>query len=176
VAWSKSAIFRAWLECALRPTQQFSGGWNLPPAGGLARGDFRCSVWSNVVTPDEAAPVALTGYSSGEWAPGGGREITSGSGWPGGGPILAGHGTAGGFASAAGAITFGADNTVSDGPVTMAGIFGDMVFHAGQPVGPGVAQYQGLAFHYYGGEAGVLDGTFTVVWPPQRVAQIRLSF
>jgi hypothetical protein len=177
VAWSKSAIYREWLACALRPTPLFTGGWNLPPATGLERGDFRCAVYSNLPTPDETAPVAQTGYNTGEWQ-GGGREITNPPNWLNGGPVMTGHGTAGGFTSAGGLITFGADNTVSDGPVTMSGIFGDLVFHAGQPFGPPNApyvQYQGLCFHYYGGPAEVDGGTFTVVWPPERVAQIQFT-
>jgi hypothetical protein len=178
VAWSKSAIFRGWLECALRPTAFFNGGWNLPPASNITRGDFRCSLWNDTVTPDEAAPIALTGYNGylnqGEWRPAG-REVTNPPNWSNGGTAMTGHGTDGGFTSAGGLITFGADNTVSAGPVTMTDIFGDMVFHGGQAQGPlnNPAGYQGLCFHYYGGLCEVDAGTFTVVWPPERVAQIQ---
>jgi hypothetical protein len=38
----------------------------------------------------------------------------------------------------------------------------------------GPVTYQGLCFHYFGGEQAVADGLFTVVWPPERIAQLQL--
>jgi hypothetical protein len=190
MAWSRSAIFRAWLECALAPVPGFNGGWDLPGAVGQ-RGDFRCSLWRNLNTPDETAPLSQSGLSTigSAWQyfqnnadgrdstgpPNGGPALGA---WPTGGPTLTGTGPAGGFTSAEGLITFGADNATSNGPCTMDDIYGDMVFHFGSLSAPppfGTVIYQGVCFHYYGGECDVVDGTFTVVWPPERVAQIQLT-
>jgi hypothetical protein len=82
-----------------------------------------------------------------------------------------------GFASAGTTITFGGDNCTSNGILTLAGIHGDFVydFYSNTIGAAGLLNFQGLAFHWYGGEAGVLDGTFTVVWPtPERIAQLQL--
>lgn len=180
MAWSKSAIFRAWLECALGPRPGFTSGWNKPPGGGgydpdPSLGTFLCSLWRDGITPDETAPAITTGYGSagGQWVTNTGQEVTAGSGWPAGGVILTGTGTAGGFNSAGGTITFGGANAVSPIPVTMSGIYGDMVFHY-QADGT-ISRFQGLCFHYYGGPCEVDAGTFTVVWPPERIAQIQFG-
>jgi hypothetical protein len=194
--WSRSAVFRAWLECALQPrigwapapTTRWAGGWNLGP-GPL--NTFNCSLWKDTITPDETAPIELTGFATvgsvwqffnadtgngmdSTWA---GGKPDNGEAWPIGGRLIPGTGQEGGFSSAGGLITFGGGNPVSNGLCTMALIHGDMVFCLGiAPIGPptGPVQYQGLAFHYYGGEQRVTDGTFTVVWPPEGVAQLQV--
>jgi hypothetical protein len=187
VAWSKSAIFRAWLECALAPVPGFTGGWNLPAPVPDQVGDFRCSLWKDRpgFTPDETAPLAETGLAApgSVWEdyPGDGMDSArppntgpAANAWPAGGPMITGTGRGGGFDSAGGLITFGGDNAVSAGPCTMSLIFGDMVWHFGADALATVF-YQGVCFHYYGGETDVTDGTFTVVWPPERIAQIQLA-
>jgi hypothetical protein len=189
VAWSKSAIFRAWLESALRPTPNFSGGWNRPYTGPQQVGAYHVSLWTDGNTPDETAPANLTGLAvvGGQWErynpppTGVGMDSTVAGNtgpalgaWPPGGPPVPGTGQLGGFTSAGGLITFGGGNPVSAAPCVMHSIVGDMVFHFHIQTGAGLAQYQGLAFHYYGGAQRVTQGTFTVVWPPERVAQIQL--
>jgi hypothetical protein len=183
VAWSKSAIFRAWLECALAPMAGFAGGWNLPFGPANQVGAFHCSLWIDQITPDETAPVGQTGLTTGQWAQispppaGNGMDSTWVAGptdltWPLGGPRIPGTGQAGGFTSAGGLVTFGGGSPVSAGPCTMGLIVGDMVFHFVAP--SGTVNYQGVCFHYYGGEQRVTDGTFTVIWPPEGIAQLQL--
>jgi hypothetical protein len=188
MAWTKSAVFRSWLECALGPLAGWGGGWNR--AGGInSVNDWRCSLWKDTITPDETADVVDSGFAvpgspwhlfnantgngmDSSWAEG--RPEYAGA-WPVGGPRIPGTGQLGGFTSAGGLVTFGGGNATSDGLCTMRLIFGDMVFCPGlYPPLNSLVPNQGLCFHYYGGEASVADGTFTVVWPPERIAQLQL--
>jgi hypothetical protein len=182
-------VFRGWLESALAPVAGFQGGWNRPTTGGFNLNAWRCSLWKDGITPDETAPAALTGFAGvgGQWQfidpnTGQGMDSTWAEGkpeyaaaWPLGGPLIGGTGQNGGFTSAGGLVTFGGDDVASNGLCTMRLIFGDMVFCEGL-VAPntGPVTYQGLCFHYYGGEQAVADGLFTVVWPPERIAQLQL--
>ena len=58
-------------------------------------------------------------------------------------------------------VAMTATNLAGGGNVTLANVYGDMVydFSLGAPVAK-----QGLAFHWFGGVQGVTAGTFTVIW------------
>jgi hypothetical protein len=190
---------------APHPTFRYTGpdpaysGWNLPPfeepnAGNRFIGvnEFRCCLFGDdidTMTPPAeegsggaaalgtgTGPTAVSPFQIARALPAGAAGVPQ---WQGGGQRIPRTGQDGGYDTQGSVITFGGDNVASNGVLTMAGVHGDLVFNLNSDLtgaGPaGAIPFQGVCFHWYGGEAGVTDGTFTVVWPsPERVAQIQL--
>ena len=147
MAWSGSGIFNSWVRDALGPTASF--------AGKLASDTFNGSLYNNTVVPDNTIASASTAYNTGQWVTG--NEVTDPN-WTAGGRALTGVAL-----SAAGLnyVALTASNLAGAGNVTLANVYGDMVydFTLATPVAK-----QGLAFHFFGGVQGVTAGTFTVLW------------
>jgi hypothetical protein len=153
-----SAIFRAWLS------DQLSGTIT---AGKMNNADvFKAALYGNSGTPDKTAAAASTAYGAGAWIAG--NEVTDPN-WPAGGQTIAGTGSGGGFTSATNLITWTGSNTAGAGNVTLANVYGDLVydFTLASPV-----VKQGAAFHYFGGAQSVTAGTFTVNWNASGIIQV----
>lgn len=143
MAWT-SGIFRQFTADALAPTASFApnlstgGTWTVP-------------LYPTGVSPDNTVTAANSAYGAGVWT----GEITD-TNWPAKGRALA-WGTATRWTSTSTYVMFDSDDTTGAGNVTLAGVFGDLVFDDGKttPVAD-----QGLCFHSFGGTQGVTAGTF----------------
>jgi hypothetical protein len=159
MAFGASAVFRQTIADALAPTASFVGKWN-------GADSYKCALYGNTGTPDKTVAATLTAYNAGQWVTG--NEITD-TNWAAGGRVVTGTGSGGGYSSSASAVTFDGTDTAGAGNVTVANVYGDLVYD--DTLTTPVAD-QGLAFHYYGGPQGVTAGTFTVVWNANGIAQI----
>jgi hypothetical protein len=161
MAWTGtqgSGIFRQFLADALAATANFTPHL-------ASGGTWQAALFGNTGTPDNTVAAASSAYNTGQWLTT--SEVTD-TGWPAKGRPLA-WGTATRWTSATTLITFDADDTAGSTNVTLAGVYGDLVFDDAmtQPVAD-----QGLAFHYFGGVQGVTAGTFTIVWHANGVARV----
>jgi hypothetical protein len=154
VAFTASAIFREW------PIQMFqvSGtGYT-----GLDSDTVKLANFGNTGTPDKDAAVGLTGYAAAASAWVTGNEVidTSGGGnWPAGGLALASKTFT---TPATGVAMFDAADRAGTGNVTLAGVFGGLVYD--DTITAGSVADQGVCFNYYGGTQSVTSGTFTVIF------------
>lgn len=155
MAWPGSGIYRQFTADALAPTASFAP--NLASGG-----TWNAALYPTGVSPDNTTTAALSAYGSASWT----GEITD-TNWAAKGRPLA-WGTATRWTSTSTYAMFDSDDTAGAGNVTLAGVFGDLVFDDGKttPVAD-----QGLAFHYFGGTQGVTAGTFTIVWHSNGVAR-----
>lgn len=162
MSWSASGIFRQAIADALGPTASFAMKWNGTDV-------YKCALYNNTPTPDKTVTAALSAYNaaSSQWLTA--NEVTDATNWTAGGRTITGTGSAGGFSSTGGTITFDGTDTAGGGNVTLANVFGDLVYDS--TVTTPVAN-QGLAFHYYGGVQGQTAGTFTVIWNAAGIAQV----
>jgi hypothetical protein len=158
MAWTASGVFRAWLS------DQLSGTITV---GKMNNADvYKAALYGVGLTPDKTVAAATSAYNTGQWVTGG--EITDPN-WPAGGQTVAGTGSGGGFTSATNLITFDGTDTAGSGNVSVAGVYGDLLydFTLATPVAK-----QGAAFHYFGGAQQVTAGTFTVIWNANGLIQI----
>lgn len=159
MAWANSKVFRQWVADSLAPTASFVGKWNSTDV-------FKAALFGTTPTPDNTVTAALSAYTAGQWIVG--SEITDAN-WPAGGQTVAGTGSAGGFTSTSNLITFDGTDTAGSGNVSVAGVYGDLLydFTLATPVAK-----QGAAYHYFGGPQQVTAGTFTIIWNVNGLMQI----
>jgi hypothetical protein len=149
VAWSNSKIFREWV---LQVYQVSGTGYT-----GLDSDTVNVALYNTTATPDQDAAVGSTGYNTGVWITG--NEVTDATNWVAGGRPL----TSKTFTNAAAATPmFDAADLAGGGNVTLAGVFGCLVYD--NTISAGTVAKQGVSFHYFGGSQGVTAGTFTVIW------------
>jgi hypothetical protein len=149
VAWSNSKIFREWM---LQMYQVSGTGYT-----GLDSDTVNVALYNTTATPDQDAAVGSTGYNTGVWITG--NEVTDATNWVAGGRPLTGKT----FTNAAAATPmFDAADLAGGGNVTLAGVFGCLVYD--NTISAGTVAKQGVSFHYFGGSQGVTAGTFTVIW------------
>lgn len=149
MAWTDSRIFREWLVQAY----QVSGtGYT-----GLDSDTVKVALFNNSVTPDRDAAVASTGFNTGTWVVA--NEVTDATNWVSGGRALASKTFT---TPSTGVFMFDAADLAGGGNVTLAGVFGCLVYD--DTITAGTVADQGASFHYFGGTQGVTGGTFTVVW------------
>jgi hypothetical protein len=149
VAWSNSKIFREWV---LQVYQVSGTGYT-----GLDSDTVNVALYNTTATPDQDAAVGSTGYNTGVWITG--NEVTDATNWVAGGRPL----TAKTFTNAAAATPmFDAADLAGGGNVTLAGVFGCLVYD--NTITAGTVAKQGVSFHYFGGSQGVTAGTFTIIW------------
>jgi hypothetical protein len=148
MAWSNSKIFQEWVS----QVYQVSGtGYT-----GLDSDTVNVALFNNSVTPDQNAAVASTGFNTGTWVTG--NEVTDATNWVSGGRALASKTITAGTAT----LTFDAADLAGGGNVTLASVFGCLVYD--NTITAGTVAKQGCSFHYFGGSQSVTAGTFTVVW------------
>lgn len=149
MAFTASAIFREWLVQAY----QVSGtGYT-----GLDSDATKVALFNNSVTPDKDAAVASTGYNTGTWLTA--NEVTDATNWVAGGRVLASKTFT---TPATGVFMFDAADLAGGGNVTLANVYGCLVYD--DSITAGTVADQGVSFHYLGGAQSVSAGTFTVVW------------
>lgn len=149
MAWTDSRIFREWLVQAY----QMSGtGYT-----GLDSDTVKAALFNNSVTPDRDAAVASTGFNTGTWVVA--NEVTDATNWVSGGRALASKTFT---TPSTGVFMFDAADLAGGGNVTLAGVFGCLVYD--DSITAGTVADQGASFHYFGGSQGVTGGTFTIVW------------
>lgn len=124
--------------------------------GSLSADTINVSLFGNI-TPDKTAAVGSTGYNTGVWTTG--NEITS-TNWAAGGRPLASKTFA--LDTGSSSICFTAANLAGGGNVTLASVYGCLVYD--NTITGGTVAAQGLCFNYFGGSQSVTAGTFTVIW------------
>jgi len=158
MAWTNSKIFRQFIADAVAKTASFSCNWNSTDV-------FKAALFPTGTTPDATVSAANSAYNAGVWTSG--TELTD-TNWPAGGRAVTGTGSGGGYASSGTTITFDGADTSGAGNVTLAGVFGDLLYDTVASV----VTNQGAAFHYFGGSQGVTAGTFTIVWNASGLMQV----
>lgn len=149
MAWTASAVFREWMS----QMYQVSGtGYT-----GLDSDTVNVALFNNTPTPDKDAVVASTGYNTGQWVVA--NEVTDATNWVAGGRPLASKTFT---TPATGVMMFDAADTAGGGNMTVANVFGVLVYD--NTITAGTVAKQGVSYHYLGGAQQVTAGTFTVVW------------
>lgn len=152
MSWTDSRVFRAFvtspmLAAATAPTSYVS----------LTADVVKAALFNNTGTPDRDAAVASTGYNTGQWVTA--NEVTGSSEWVAGGRTLA---TAAFSQSAGGINTYTAANLAGSASVTMANIYGCLVYD--NTISGGTVAKQGVCYNYFGGAQSVTAGTFSLNW------------
>lgn len=156
MAWSASAIFRAWVtNPMLKQGSAVTGG-----TGEIVTNDsVKAALYNNTGTPDKDAAVALTGYNAAtsQWVTA--NEVTDATNWVAGGRAL---GTKTITQPSSGVNMFDAADLAGGGTLTLAATYGCLVYD--DTITGGTVSKQGICFNYFGGAQQVTAGTFTIVW------------
>lgn len=149
MAWSASAIFRAFLTDALENTAAFDLG-GTPDA-------FLVALYDNDITPDNDVTSANSAYNVDQWVSAGNEVFEAGQ-WASGGVALT---TPDISNPAVDVVMFDALDTASGAAADLANVFGCLVYD--DTLAAPVAN-QGVCYNYFGGSNSVVNGTFTVAW------------
>jgi hypothetical protein len=132
-------------------------------SGGLIADSVKAALFNNSVSPDATAVLASTGYNTGTWVTA--NEVTDATNWVAGGRALGSKtyaSVAAGSQTTPGAIGFDAADLAGGGVMTVANVYGCLVYDS--TITAGTVAKQGLCFNYFGGVQSVTGGTFTIVW------------
>lgn len=132
--------------------------------GSLSADVINVALFGNTPTPNKDDTVANTGYNTGQWLAT--SEVTDATNWVAGGRALASKA----FAAGTGIVNFDAADLSGAGNVTLANVFGDLVYD--NTISGGTVAKQGLCYHAYGSAQGVTAGTFTIVWDATGVFKV----
>jgi len=158
MAWSASAIFREFL---VGPCFQSSGtSWT-----GLDSDTVNVSLHNNSITPDKDAAVGSTGFNTGVWTTT--NEVTDATNWVSGGRALASKTFT---TPSSGVAMFDAADLAGGGNVTLASVFGCLVYD--NTISGGTVAKQGACFNYFGGSQSVTAGTFTIIWSASGILRV----
>jgi hypothetical protein len=137
----------------------------------LSADTVNVALFGNSVSPDASAAVASTGYNTGTWTTG--NEVVDVTNWVAGGRALASKTfsvlTAGSQTTPS-AVAFDAADLAGAGNVTLANVYGCLVYDG--TITAGTVAKQGLCFNYFGGAQSVTAGTFTIVWDATGVFKV----
>jgi hypothetical protein len=149
----ESAIFRHHLSAMLEQTTPAAtvSAWN------DATQDYYVALYNDTITPNRTAAIPAGSYGGTDWPTATG-EVSDAAGWPAGGLPLDRLLPGAGFDSAGNNIVFGGEDLPSTGLVTLANVFGDLLYNNW------LVSNGGAAYHYFGGAQQVTNGTFTIVW------------
>ncbi len=117
---------------------------------------FKAALYGNTGTPDNDVTAANSAYAVGQWVVG--NEKTDATNWVAGGRPLV---TPTLNSATADVIFFDAVDTTGAGNVTLAAVYGCLVYD--DTVTAPVAD-QGICYNYFGGSQSVTAGTFTIIW------------
>jgi hypothetical protein len=157
MAFTASAIFREWPRAVMGQGQTAAV---LPAAyAGLGADTVNVALYGNTGTPDKDAALTSTGYNTGAWVTG--NEITDATNWVAGGRALASKTLT---VPATGVFMFDAADLAGGGNVTLASVYGCLVYDNTITAGTGGVAKQGVCFNYFGGPQSVTAGTFTIIW------------
>lgn len=158
MAWTDSRVFQAWIV-----NPMLANTASLPTSyAGLVADTVKAALFNNTGTPDRTAAVASTGYNTGAWVTA--NEVTGASEWVAGGRTIAGDAVS----AAAGVVTYSASNLTGSATLTMANIFGCLVYDS--TITGGTVAKQGVCYNYFGGAQAVTSGTFSLVWSASGIA------
>lgn len=149
MAWSNSRMFRQTLADIWQNTMALDVDTDVP----------KVALYNNSITPNQDVTAALSAYNAAtsQWLTA--NEVTDATNWVAGGRALSGitfHGN-----DTAGTVWYDAADTSGAGNVTLASVFGCLVYD--DTLTTPVAD-QGIHYTYFGGTQSVTAGTFTVVW------------
>ena len=159
MAFTASAIFRQWQASVMGQGQTAAV---LPAAyAGLGADSVKVALYNNTGTPDKDATLVTTGYNSAtsQWVVA--NEVTDATNWVAGGRALASKTLT---TPSTGVFMFDAADLAGGGNVTLASVYGCLVYDDTITVGTGGIAKQGCCFNYFGGSQSVTAGTFTIVW------------
>lgn len=158
MAWANSKIFRPFIADVLDNTTAVDLGSDVP----------KVALYNNSITPSQDVTSALSAYNAGasQWVTA--NEVTDATNWVAGGRAL---GSTVLNSSSAGIVFYDAADTAGGGNVTLASVFGCLVYD--DTLTTPVAD-QGICFNYFGGSQSVTAGTFTVVWSANGIFRITL--
>lgn len=159
MTFNASAIFRAW---PLAINGQGQTAAVLPASyAGLGADTIKAALYGNTGTPDKDASLVTTGYNSAasQWVVA--NEITDATNWVAGGRALASKTLTN---PSTGVFMFDAADLAGGGNMTVAGVFGCLVYDDTIVVGTGGIADQGICYIYFGGTQSVTAGTFTILW------------
>lgn len=150
MTWTNSKIFQAVVESV------FNKSATALDADADA---FKAALFNDTPTPDRTVTAANSCYGAGVWAA---NQVTdTGSSAPAGWPTVGRPLVTPTSAAAAGVYKFDAEDTASANAVTtLTNAYGTLVYDdtAASPAD------QGFCYCYFGGEASVTLGSFTIVW------------
>lgn len=152
MAWTSTEGSRIFRQFVADQMINASGtGW-----AGLDTTVVKAALYSNTGTPDRNASSAAYSYNTGQWVTG--NEVTGASEWVAGGRTVTMSAV---DVSVANTIKQDASDVVGSATVTMADIYGCLVYADGvtaSPVDPGIC------FNWFGGATGVTGGTYSILW------------
>lgn len=150
MAWSGSAVSRAFLADALANTAAFD-------LSGSGVDTFKNALYDNDITPDNDAAAASYAYNAGQWASSGNEVFEAGQ-WAQGGVALTSPSI---DSSVADTVFFDAADTASGSSADLAGVFGCLIYD--DTLSSPVAD-QGICHLYFGGTQTVTGGVFSVIY------------
>lgn len=159
MAFTTSGIFREWVAGPL--LQASATGYT-----GLDSDTVKVALYNNTTAPDKDAAVASTGYNTGTWATANEVKDTN---WAAGGRTLASKTVS---TPSSGIVMFDAADLAGGGNVTLANVYGCLVYD--DSITAGTVADQGICFNSFGGAQSVTAGTFTIVWNPNGIARFTL--
>lgn len=167
MAFNASAIFRTW-PLAVNGQGQTAA---VLPAGyaGLGADTVKAALYNNSGTPDKDAAITLAGYNAATSAWVTANEVTDATNWVAGGRALASKTLTN---PSTGVFMFDAADLAGGGNVTLASVFGCLVYDDTITAGTGGVADEGVCFNYFGGSQSVTGGTFTIVWNANGVFRI----
>jgi hypothetical protein len=145
VAWTNSKVFRALVADVFDNTTAVDLGSDVPKA----------ALYGTTPTPNQDVTSANSAYNVDQWVTANEKTDTN---WPAGGRPLASTVLNSGTA---GVVFYDAADTAGAGNVTLAAVFGTLVYD--DTLTTPVAD-QGICYNYFGGSQSVTAGTFTIVW------------
>ena len=167
MAWSVSGVFSQWTKSMMGHGQTAA---NLPSGyAGLVADTVKVSLHNNSITPDKDAALGSTGFNTGVWTTT--NEVTDAN-WVSGGRALASKAIT---APGSGVAMYDAADLAGGGNMTVANVYGCLVYDDTITAGTGGVADQGVCFNYFGGAQGVTAGTFTIVWSSNGLFRITSS-
>lgn len=129
---------------------------------------LKVALFGNTGTPNKSAALANAAYAVDQWVTGNEVIDTSGNAnWAAGGRAISSLA----LGYAAGAATLSAANTPGGGTLTLANVYGALVYDSS--ITAGTVANQGVCYLSFGGTAqGVTLGSFTVVYGANGIMQI----
>lgn len=167
MAFTASAMFREWPKSVMGAGQTAAV---LPAAyAGLGADTVKVALYGNTGTPDKDAALTSTGYASAgsQWVTG--NEIVDATNWVAGGRALASKTLT---TPATGVFMFDAADLAGGGNVTLAAVYGCLVYDDTITVGTGGIADQGACYNYFGGSQSVTAGSFTIAWHANGVFRV----
>jgi hypothetical protein len=154
---SASSVFREWNR---------SLNNSIPTSyTGLSTDTVKVALYNNTGTPDKDAAGNATGYNTGQWTTT--NEVTDATNWTAGGRTLASKTFT---TPSSGVFQFSAANTAGGGNVTLANVYGCLVYDD-TITGTNPVAKQGVCFNSFGGAQSVTGGSFTVNWNASGIAR-----